>query len=241
MSKRVRSVALPIIGSIVGNTLLPGIGAPIGAAVASGANNYSQTHNLGTALKSGALSGAGSYVGGQIGGSIGGGGGTVANAFQSTLGPDLGSAVGQLAGGTTYLSPLNAVLGSAVGSNLASSLVPQKTANPKGATPSTAFSAKREAEQSIPSGFRSLGSLTPDQLSTNIATGGVYGGGQGPDEDSYFLNMINRRLVTDEGQVDSDLSDIKPIESSYLAQLGLGGYSNANTLLEAISKYRAAA
>lgn len=239
MSKTLRRTALPIIAAIVGNTILPGIGAPIGAALASGANTYAETGNLGSALKSGALSGAGSYIGGNIGASIGGP--STATALQSALGPDLGSSIGRLAGGSIYTSPVNALIGSTIGGNLASSLVPQKTASPQGANPTTAFKASREKESAVPASFSSYGgSLTPSQLSTNIATGGVYGGGAGPEESDYFMNMINRRLVTDQGQVDSDLSEILPIESSFLAQMGLGGYNNANDLLEAISRRRAA-
>jgi hypothetical protein len=233
MSKKIRSFALPIIGGLVAG--------PLGAGAGAAANSLTSGGNLGQALKAGALSGVGSYVGGQIGGSIGGGGGTVASTLEKTLGPDLGSAFGNVIGSGAYLSPVNAIIGSGIGSNLASSLVPQKTASSSGTNVSTAFKASREKESAIPASFSSYGgSLTPTQLSSNIATGGVYGGGAGPEESDYFLNMINRRLVDDSGKVDSDLSEINPIENSFLSQIGLGGMNNANDLLEAISKRRAA-
>lgn len=226
LPESVQNIAYPVIGSVVGG--------PIGGAVAGGLNNYQQTGDL----KSSLLSAGGSYIGGNIGGAIGGP--TVGSSLSTALGPDLGSVLGQNIGSLAS-TPLNAIIGSQVGANLASSLVPQKTASPQGANPTTAFKASREKEAAVPASFSSYGgSLTPNQLSTNIATGGVYGGGAGPEESDYFMNMINRRLVTDEGQVDSDLSEVLPIESSFLAQMGLGGYNNANDLLEAISRRRAA-
>lgn len=243
MAKKVRKYALPIaasviapgIGTALGSTLSAATLSAIGAGVGSAANTYADTHNLGSSLTAGALGGAGSYIGGNIGSAVGGQ--STANVLQNALGPDLGSAVGQLAGGQIALSPANAILGSSIGSNLASSLVPQKTSNPGGAG---AFKAKQEKEQDVPASFQSFGQLTPSQFSSNIATQGVYGGGAGPEETSYFLNLINRRLIDDSGRVDKDLSEINPIENSFLSQLGLGGTTNSKDLLEAISRYRTA-
>lgn len=81
--------------------------------------------------------------------------------------------------------------------------------------------------------------LSPDQTLSGIATKGVYGGGNGPEEQKYFLNLINNRLVDQTGHVANDMSGINPIENSYLSQLGLGGYQNPNDLLRGISNYAA--
>lgn len=249
MSKRVRSIALPLalsvvapgIGTALGSTLSAGALSAIGAGVGSAANNYSSTHNIGSALKSGALGGAGSYVGGQLAGNVLPDMGTVTGGLQSVLGPDLGSAIGQGLGGNIALSPLNAIVGSKVGADLASSLVPQKTKNPTGEGAANSFSPTRQGEKEAPISLRGSGAITPEQYSSGVATQGVYGGGAGPEEQDYFLNLVNRRLVDDAGKVDEDFSDISPIENSYLSQLGLGGMGNPMSLLEAISKRKQAA
>lgn len=240
MSKKARSLVLPIAGSLIA----PGIGTALGSTLSGAALGAigSGVGSLAAGAKplNAALGAAGSYIGGNVAGNVLGQSPSVATSLESAFGPDLGSVIGQGLGGNIAMNSTNALLGSAIGSNLASSLVPQKTGNVMGEG-STAFAPKREGEQEIPASFRSFGSLTPEQLSSNIATGGVYGGGAGPDETNYFLNMVNRRLVDDSGRVDSDLSEINPIENSFLSQIGLGGMNNATDLLEAINKRRLAA
>lgn len=81
--------------------------------------------------------------------------------------------------------------------------------------------------------------LSPDQTLSGIATQGVYGRGNGPEEQKYFLNLINNRLVDPMGHVANDMGGINPIENSYLSQLGLGGYQNPTDLLKGISNYAA--
>lgn len=78
--------------------------------------------------------------------------------------------------------------------------------------------------------------LSPDQTLSGIATKGVYGGGNGPEEQKYFLNLVNNRLVDPQGNV-GDMNQLNPIENSYLSQLGLGGYGNSTDLLKGISNY----
>lgn len=240
MGKSLRKSILPIIATVVGTA----VGGPAGGALAGGAYNYSQNHNLLGAL----ASAGGSYVGANLGGSLAGGaggfgpGGTIGSALNAGIGPDLAGSLGSIIGpsnfGANLGSTLGSFAGSSIGSDLASSLVPQTAGNVQGEGATTAFKPKREEQKQTPFSLQSLGSLNPEQLSSNIATGGVYGGGQGPDEQDYFLNMVNRRLVDDAGRVDENLNDVNPIESSFLSQLGLGGYTNAQDLLEAISKRR---
>lgn len=80
--------------------------------------------------------------------------------------------------------------------------------------------------------------MSPDQTLSGIATKGVYGGGNGPDEEKYFLNLVNNRLVDPSGHVASDTSGLNSVENSYLAQLGLGGYQNPTDLLRGISNFK---
>lgn len=235
MSKKLRSIALPIVASIVAPQI--GIPAALAAAGASGAN----TLLSGGSPKDALFSAGGSYLGGQLAGNLLGDLGTVGGTVNSALGTSIGetaaNALPNAATASLWGTPLNSVIGSQIGSNLASSLVPQKTANPVGESAAPGFKASREAEGSAPP---NLSGMSPLQQSTNIATGGVYGGGAGPQETNYFLNMVNRRLVDDSGNVDTDFNDINPIENSYLQQLGYGGYDSPTNLLEALSKRKAA-
>lgn len=256
MARRLRDSILPLI-AYAAATVIPGGApfAPAAAAAVSGGQSYARNHNIGQAL----ASAGGSYLGSRLGGSLmgpgnaisGGAGsaagfgsslnGTIGNALNSNLGSNLAQSIGSVIGpanvGANLGSTLGSFAGSSIGSDFGSALVPQKAGNAKGEGVA-AFKPSRENEQETPFSLRSLGSLSPDQMSSNIATGGVYGGGQGPQEQDYFLNMMNRRFTTDQGQATGDTSTINPIESSYLSQLGLGGYSNARDLLEAISRRR---
>lgn len=254
MSKKLFKKILPYAAPIAGSLLLPGIGTAlgasispaIGAAVGSAAANYSQNHDLKSALASGGGSYVGSSLGSQILGDLGTVGGTINSTLGTTFGETAANALPNAAMSQLFSAPINSIVGSQIGENLASSLVPQTAKNAMGEGPSVKFAQdnfkpSRDSEMETPLSLKGLGSLSPEQLTSNVATGGVYGGGAAPDEQDFFLNMINRRLVDDAGQVDQDLSEVSPIESSYLSQLGLGGYGSAQDLLQAISKKRKAA
>lgn len=236
---------LPVAGAIVGNVIAPGIGGAIGAGVGTKATGGS----WGDALKAGALSYAGGKIGSAVGGSsVGrslGFGGTVGDAIGSASNvagpsfmniPGLSSAIGETAANSVGASIANTGLAEAAGS-FAGNALAQSSPKISGPAP---FNPKQQDQQDLPESLSAFGSLSPEQQSSNIATQGVYGGGAGPQEQSYFLNLINRRLVDQSGHVDENMSDVNPIENSYLAQLGLGGYGNTRNLLEAISKWKAA-
>lgn len=107
-------------------------------------------------------------------------------------------------------------------------------------TPSTGapppFSPSEQSPLSLPGSLSSYANLNPDQQATNIATGGVYGGGQGPDETNYFLNLMNRKLFNPQGGVVSDTSGLAPIDMSYLSQLGIN-QQDPTGILQGISQY----
>jgi hypothetical protein len=233
--KKVASFALPIIG----NAILPGIGAAIGGA-ASGALS-------GKGLKGIALGAATGYAGNAIGNSLGStltsglAKAGASNAFTNTL---ANSSIGRFAsnavGPATGSSLIGSALGKYAGNSIAGSLGESLMGGEEESAPSSSgpapFVPGRDAQLELPSSLSSFGSLAPEQQSSNLATQGVYGGGLGQQEQDYFTNMLNRRLVDDSGQVDADLSEVSPIENSYLSQIGLGGYGDARSLLEALSK-----
>jgi hypothetical protein len=228
LPKSIRDVVYPVIGSVA-------YGAP-GAAFASGLNNYIQ----GGDLKSSIINAGATYAGSQIGGSyLGDKLGTVGSTLSNVLGPELGSTAGNAIGSTLANTTLGSIAGAKVGSDIASSYAPAKNASRDNtALAAPVFKPSQQAEKETPFSIQGLGSLTANQQSSNIANQGVYGRGNGPEENSYFLNLLNRRLVDETGKVDSDLSEINPIETSYLKQLGIGGYSNPTSLLQAIQGWR---
>lgn len=241
----------------IGLSLIPGVGPAVAAGYEAG-KTYTHGGSLGDSLKSGGLSYAGNVIGGKIGNLLGDSLGTVGgtlgqgtpgaygpayNSFAgNTLGAQAGSATGEFVGnalGDAAGKSLSSVIGSYAGSNIAKNAFgdPQDTSLATAAP--TPFSPTQQDAKDVPASIQGLGSLTSDQQSTNLATQGVYGGGNGSGESDYFLNLINRRLVDQSGHT-SGLDTLKPIESSYLQKLGLGGYDNTNNLLEAISKWHAA-
>lgn len=245
--KKVAGLALPVVG----NAIAPGVGAAIGGAL-GGAVQGEGLKGIGLgAVKGYAGNAIGNSIASTIGTSLGKVGGASIGSLTSknAMGPfsfgDLGgtaaNSIGNSIANTTVSSALGKFAGNSIADNLVSSLsgvdqpqnveVGQPVPEPQGPAP---FEPKQEAQLTLPNSLSGLSSLDPNQQSTNIATQGVYGGGAGPQEQDYFENLINRRLVDESGQVDSDLSDINPIESSYLSQLGFGGYNTPSSLLEAL-------
>src|SRR6185369_9416216 len=187
----------------------------------------------------GAAAAGGSYLGSNIGGAMFPSAGNVGGALNTAMG---GGAVSNLIGNTLPAELANVGLGSALGGyfggNAASSLAPQKNANATGEGMTSApFNPSQANAATLPLSLQTLGGLTSNQQATNIANKGVYGGGLGPEEQSYFLNLQNRKLVDPQGQVGS-MSSLQPIEQSYLQQLGLGGNSDPTSLLQAMSKWK---
>lgn len=223
---------MPVLASTIGYL----VGGPPGAAIAGGGYNYSQNHNIGQAL----ASAGGSYIGSNIGGAVLGDKlGTVGSTLSNTLGQGIGSTAANAIGPALANTAIGSVLGGSVGGDLASSLAApkQKAISQPGESP---FSPTQQAEKSLPLSLTgAYGSLTNQQRGSGIATQGVYGSGNGPEENAYYLNLINRRLVDESGNVDQNFSDINPVENSYLAQLGLGGKNNPRDLLQAIQGWKA--
>lgn len=223
----ISNYAVPIIATAV-------TGNPAVGAAAAGANNYRQNKDIKSAL----FSAGGNYFGGKIGGSLFPNAGTVG---ESIFDAAPGGTISNFAQNAIPSSLANATIGETAGSYFGGNVLPEMLgASQDNSSPQMkSFQPTQQAELERPASLSGFSSLAPNQESTNIATQGVYGGGQGPSEQEYFLNLINRRLVDDAGNVDQDFGDIAPIESSYLDMLGYGGYNNVNSLLEAIAGYKA--
>lgn len=239
---------------VVGQYVLPAVasiwGGPLGYAAASGIQNGFENSRkgqpFGKAVLSGAQNAGLSYIGSQAGSALGDYAGNTLSGTQlgdalnqtpaamagNVFGGDTVGAVapfGSFAGNLLGSSTVGQTLGSAVGANLSDSSTGYQP-NPQG------FSPSRQPQMGIPQSLSQLSSLDPFQQATNIASKGVYGGGNGPQENQYFLNLINRQLVDSSGNVGKS-SSVNPIENSYLSQLGLGGYGSPTDLLKGINSY----
>lgn len=209
-------------------------------------------------LASGVASGAGSYVGGQLlGPELGGIGSGVNPASGGTtsgfLGTPLSQSLSQFGtqGASDALNPAasiassvfgqatpGSIIGGAIGSGIAGSatqsalpnLFTSPTQSPPGWSPS------EQSASTLPGSLSSYSSLNPNQQASNLATRGVYGGGNGPDETNYFLNLANRSLFDQGGNVAANTNNLAPIDMSYLNQLGISG-TTPTDILQGISRY----
>ncbi len=222
---------------------LTSMGVPPGyLAAAQGVKAYGETGNIGAGL----AAGAGSYLGAKFGGNVFGDMGTVGGTLTNTLGNEAGNSIlngiaGNAAGdafGSLASTPISSIAGSYAGNALGQAAVGAEPYQEKQKGPA-GFSPSRAGDMETPASLKAFGSLSPDQQSSNLATQGVYGGGLGPDEQQYFLNLVNRQLIPEQGGI-QDKGSLGAIQNSYLQQLGIGG-DNSNDLLEAISKWKRAA
>jgi len=238
MGKGIFDFLAPVAGTILGSA----IGMPwLGAAVGSGLNTGIKTGNPLSGLLAAGGTYAGNALGSAIGSSVGGVlGSTPAQAVGSTFGGDivgnvapLGSSIGNLIGSGNVGGIVGSSLGSSAGEGLGNDLSPMKSGSDFVAP---GYAPSQTAIGSVPSSLSQFGNLSPQQQSTNLATQGVYGGGLGGEETSFFKSLINNRLVDQGGAITGNYGDLAPIEQSYLWQLGYGGgYDNTYDFLKALN------
>lgn len=239
-------IAIPILGGLaLGPAGLGLASAAGGAAIGSGLGTLASGKGLKDALISGGLTYAGSSIGGKLLPDSVGSQLTSSNSLGPYSFGNLGNTAANSLGNTLANSSIGSIAGGYVGNQYADSMInpaqisgPSNVSDMAPAAPA-AFKPVQATQQELPGSLSGLSSLTQDQQSSNLANQGVYGGGLGPEEQSYFQNLINRRLVDQSGNVDQNFNDISPIENSYLSQAGFGGYSNPKDLLEALSKWKA--
>lgn len=255
-------IAAPVLGTIGGSLIgnpelgfLPSLGSAaggaIGAGIGAGVNTGVETGRPLAGLLSGIGTGAGSYAGSQLlGPALGGiGGGTDAVSGGQTAGflgqpvakslsdTALSGAANSVFDGSTGGDILGGAVGSAVGSNVAQSAAPSMFMPSVSTDDAThAQDPRQQSPMQLPGSLSSYGNLNPQQQSTNLATHGVYGGGNGPQEQNYFLNLINRQLVDPSGNVAANTNSLAPVDMSYLNQLGISG-STPTDYLKGISKF----
>ena len=226
----------PIAGAFAGGATGLPFGSVIGAAAGSGLQTGLSTGQPLAGLAAAAGSGAGAFLGGKLlspslNTASGGVGNQMNTGIQSSLGD---SGLGGMTdfGDQTYGDVLGTAAGGLVGGQLGASMVPPR---PTSNDP-VPYIPSQQAAMTSPGSLSQYSGLSPDQQLSGIATKGVYGGGNSPDENKYFLNLVNHDLVDPTGKV-GNMSQLNPVENSYLGQLGLGGYGSTTDLLKGISNY----
>lgn len=225
------------------------LGGPPGAAIGSGLSTYA----TGGDLKESALNAGGAYLGSNY---LGSGTGDIAGNLTAssipgaaTVGEGLATgaagSIGSAIGGASFPAVTGALAGNSiagfVGGEAPPALENQPAPQPVG--PKNApLPNSRPEEASLPSGLGQFAGLDPLQQGTGIATEGVYGGGTGNAENSYFMNMLQRQLINDKGGYEDYSSNVNPTEEAYLHNnLGLQFDPNTTSLLQAIANKNAAA
>lgn len=239
-------ILAPIAGGLaLGPVGLGLVGAGTGAAIGGAANALAAGKGLKGAAITGGLDLAGNSIGNQlfpesIGQGIGSTASNAVGAADAGIGDALGQGFSQTASNALLNTSIGGAVGGALGGNLANKLTTkpqQPNVDPNSLTPAP-FTPTRAPQLQLPGSLSSLQGQDTAQQTSNLATQGVYGGGLGPQEQSYFTNLVNNQLVDPSGKV-APTSSLSPIENSYLSKLGFGGYSNSNDLLGAISKWQA--
>lgn len=70
-------------------------------------------------------------------------------------------------------------------------------------------------------GGQSFDMLDPTQQRSYLATRGSQGGGLGDEEQNYYMNILQRNLIDEGGNMQDINSALLPIERNYLTRLGL--------------------
>lgn len=223
-------------GSIIGSVLGGLAGGPVGAAIGSGLGTVATGGTPQQAL----LGAAGGLAGGALLGGALGPAGTVASSLGSVgLGGVAQALPASLAG-----SSVSGLAGQALGQQLGQSLATEPERRASGVLPTAItgqqtaepFNPQRPASMALPSSLSDLGGLSDIQQSTAIATKGVEGGGVGGEGQNYFLNLLQRRLVDQGGNL-AGYEQVNPIEEQFLQQrMGFQFSPNTRSLLEAIAR-----
>lgn len=242
IGKSIWDTVAPIIASIGAVAIGQPELIPIAAGIGSGVTTGVETGSPVSGLLSGIGSGLGSYAGGQLLGPELGGIGGSANAISGGATPGfLGQDLGGFAGNALAGQTLGGIAGSTVGGSIGSDLGTMaggmlNPMNSGGGSGPPGFSPTMSPQMGLPQSLSQFGNLNPNQQASNIATKGVYGGGNGPDETNYFLNLMNRQQFDQNGNLGSSVNS-SPIDQSYLSQLGISGYNDPTSLVKGISQY----
>lgn len=152
--------------------------------------------------------------------------------FFSKIGSFLPALVGGV-GGFFAGGPQGALAGASLGSSLLGGS--KKSSAPAPNIGPAPFTPTRPGASSRPSSLGDLSGLDSTQERSALATRGTQGGGLGQDEQSYYLNLLQRNIIDESGNVGSTESFL-PVERQYLNQAGYASDNGMNFLKSVQSK-----
>lgn len=147
----------------------------------------------------------------------------VSNIIENPI-PAIGGALigGPILG--TSLAGLTGLMGGSSGSGQQSAAPPQSNLGEV----EQEFVPKRPDESPKPFGLFSsevggqqFSTLDPTQQRSYLATQGTYGSGLGNEDKNYYLNLLQRNLIDDSGQLGNINEALLPVERNYLSRIGL--------------------
>lgn len=150
--------------------------------------------------------------------------GGLSNIFKSLAPAGLGFLVG---------GPAGAAIGGGLGLLSGGMSKQQSMPSPNISAPS--FSPTRPDAKSRPGSLGDLSGLDPMQERSALATKGSQGGGLGQDEQDYYLNLLQRNILDEGGNVGST-ENFLPVERQYLNQAGYASDNGMNFLKSVQSK-----
>lgn len=104
------------------------------------------------------------------------------------------------------------------------------------------FTPKRPTETPLPfdlgsmsAGGQQFNTLDPTQQRSYLATQGSQGGGISDSAKSYYLNLLQRNLIDEGGNMQNINTALLPVERNYLSRLGLPT-GNTSDFLQALQQ-----
>lgn len=104
------------------------------------------------------------------------------------------------------------------------------------------FAPKQPAAVALPSdlsnlspGGQAFGTLSPIQQSSYLGTQGSQGSGLSGDDKNYYLNLLQRNLIDENGNMQNINSALQPIDRNYASSQGLPT-GNTNDFLQALQQ-----
>lgn len=150
-------------------------------------------------------------------------------SFFKSIVPFISGAVGNVLGG-----PIGGIIGGSLGSSLGG-IGKKQESMPAPTISAPQFNPVRPQAAARPNTLGDLSSLDPMQERSALATRGSQGGGLGQDEQNYYLNLLQRNIMDESGNVGSTES-LLPVERQYLSQSGYATDSGMNFLKSVQSK-----
>jgi hypothetical protein len=208
---------IPGVGPIASAAMGAGIGAlgggGIKGAITGGLSGYGGSGLASGLRAAGSLPTAG-VIGPQSGTIFGG----VSNVLKGSPGA-FGALTSGISGGGLLDNASKIMQAMSVIAPQKQSIANQRIGDPS--TPAVKdFTPKKQEAMSRPASLNEFAGFSPEQERSALATKGI-NSGLGAEENAYYINLLNRTMIGDGGEVNRSSQDfLMPIESQYFSRRG---------------------